>query len=193
MQEMFSRTFIRLADGREVVIHSQMRPWPRCPRCCGSQSRMLENMGVWTYSPERLPGKMRIHGVVGKGAEDRITSTNHFGDAASALDEVTTYRPLLREFLNRLNKIYKLPLCVSHYDLNEGNILIDESCEVTGLDRLSTPKPFAGIFWIPEEFEVVERALWNELFAGMPQRLVVCYGEISMKALPKYLTYRIPR
>lgn len=74
---------------------------------------------------------------------------------------------------------------------------------------------------MPDEFEVAERAFWSELFGAMPQntrdvlennitlvqdavllgtlldayfweeRKVGC-GEITMKALPKFITYRIP-
>lgn len=127
---------------------------------------------------------------------------------------------------------------VAHYDLSEVNALIDEDCQVTGLIdwELSAPRPFGvgfgrihsiageytgGEFWMPDEFEVAERAFWNALFDGMPAdtrglsekriglvqdavilgtlldcfifeiKEVIC-GEISLKALPKFLTYRIP-
>lgn len=207
---------------------------------------------------------MWVHGVAGKGAEGRIAvnrslgrvlSKGYLADSsseavstkvrphleailASPLDEVATYRPLLQGLLEKLNDIGKLPLWVSHYDLNDVNVLIDESCDVTGLIdwELSAPKPFAvglgrihtlageytgGEFWMPDEFEVAERAFWTELFAGMSQQTrgmleknidlvqdavilgtlleiffwedgkVGC-GEIPMKALPKFVTYRIP-
>jgi hypothetical protein len=157
---------------------------------------------------------------------------------ASSLDEVVAYRRLLQGLLVKLDEMSKLPLWVSHYDLNEVNVLIDESCEVTGLIdwELSTPRPFGvgfgrihtiageytgGEFWMPDEFEVAERAFWKELFDGMPEKsrgileknldLVqdavilgtlldvffwedgkVGCGNISFKALPKFLTYRIP-
>ncbi|KAL2140837.1 hypothetical protein VTI28DRAFT_3201 [Corynascus sepedonium] len=64
---------------------------------------------------------------------------------ASPLADVTTYGPLPRGFLGRLDEISKLSLWVSHYDLNEVNILIDNSYEVTGLIdlELSTPRPIA--------------------------------------------------
>lgn len=172
----------------------------------------LENEGAWAYSLERLPGKMWVLGVAGKGAEGRIAINRSLGCVlskgclandsdeavaakvrphleavlASPLDKIATYRPLLQGFLDKLDEISELPLWVSHYDLNGVNVLIDESCEVTGLIdwELSTPKPFAvglglihtlageytgGEFWMPDEFEVAERAFWEELFAGMPQ------------------------
>ncbi|MDF2434798.1 MAG: hypothetical protein JWP44_4429 [Mucilaginibacter sp.] len=78
-----------------------------------------------------------------------------------------------------------------------------------------------GEFCMPDEFEVTERAFWNGLFDGTPAdirdmlkkemalvqdavilgTLLDCFflvdgkvgfGEVSLKALPKFLTYRIP-
>jgi aminoglycoside phosphotransferase (APT) family kinase protein len=279
MQGMFSRTFfVTLVDGREVVIQFRTEQLdldafkvakgalgPVVPEAIALQDEELEKEGVWAYSLERLPGKMWVHGVAGKGAEGRIAVNRSLGRVlskgcladtsgeamstkvrphleailASPLDEVATYRPLLQEFIDKLDEISKLPLWVSHYDLNDVNVLIDESCEVTGLIdwELSTPKPFGvglgrihtlageytgGEFWMPDEFEVAERAFWKELFAGMSQKTrgileeniglvqdavilgtlldtffwedgkVGC-GGVSIKALPKFLTYRIPQ
>ncbi|AEO67973.1 uncharacterized protein THITE_2145225 [Thermothielavioides terrestris NRRL 8126] len=279
MQGMFSRTFfVSLADGREVVVQFRTEKLDLnafkvakgalgqfVPDAVALEDEELENEGVWAYSLERLPGKLWVHGVAGKGADGRIAINKSLGRVlskgwradssgeavstnirphleailASPLDEVATYRPLLQGFLGKLDGISKLPLWVSHYDLNDVNVLIDESCEVTGLIdwELSVPKPFAvglgrihtlageftgGEFWMPDEFEVAERAFWKELFAGMSPKTremlednldlvqdavilgtlldtffwengkVGC-GEVSMKALPKFLTYRIPQ
>ncbi|KAK4196844.1 hypothetical protein QBC40DRAFT_286553 [Triangularia verruculosa] len=279
MQGMFSRTFfVTLADGRGVVIQFRTEKLDLdafkvakgalgqvVPDAVDLKDEELENEGVWAYSLERLPGKMWVHGVAGKGAEGRIAVNRLLGRIlskgcladssgeavstkvrphveailASPLDEVATYRPLLQGFLDKLDEISKLPLWVSHYDLNDVNVIIDESCEVTGLVdwELSTPKPFAvglgrihtlageytgGEFWMPDEFEVAERAFWKELFAGMSQNTrgmlekniglvqdavilgtlldtffwedgkVGC-GKVSIKALPKFLTYWIPQ
>ncbi|KAK2603986.1 hypothetical protein QQS21_003822 [Conoideocrella luteorostrata] len=78
-----------------------------------------------------------------------------------------------------------------------------------------------GEFWMPDEFEVAERTFWNELFEGMPvdtatilkteialvQEAVILgtlldcfffengkvgFSKVALKALPKFLTYRIP-
>ncbi|KAI1177708.1 hypothetical protein F4777DRAFT_189769 [Nemania sp. FL0916] len=78
-----------------------------------------------------------------------------------------------------------------------------------------------GEFWMPDEFETAERGFWAELFAGMPthvraeiekqidlvQDLVIlatlfsCFffeeqkvgvAQVTLKALPKLITYRIP-
>ncbi|KAK4220560.1 hypothetical protein QBC38DRAFT_494032 [Podospora fimiseda] len=279
IQGMFSRTFfVTLADGREVVIQFRTEKLDLdafkvakgalgqvVPDVVALEDEELENEGACVYSLERLPGKMWVHGVAGKGAEGRIAVNRSIGRVlskgcladnsgeagltkvrshleailASPLDEVVTYRPLLQGFLDKLNEIGKLPLWVSHYDLNDVNVLIDDSCEVTGMIdwELSTPKPFGvglgrihtlageytgGEFWMPDEFEVAERAFWKELFDGMSKETrkilekninlvqdavilgtlldiffwedgkVGC-GEISLKALPKFLTYRIPQ
>ncbi|KAI1159532.1 hypothetical protein F5B18DRAFT_583699 [Nemania serpens] len=78
-----------------------------------------------------------------------------------------------------------------------------------------------GEFWMPDEFEVAERGFWTELFNGMPEHirtvlekhidlvqdavilatLLNCFhfeegevgvGEVSLRALPKFMTYQIP-
>ncbi|KAI1744370.1 hypothetical protein F4680DRAFT_444399 [Xylaria scruposa] len=78
-----------------------------------------------------------------------------------------------------------------------------------------------GEFWMPDEFEVAERGFWTELFNGMPEHvrtilekridlvqdvvilatLLSCFffedgkvgaGQVTLKALPKLMTYRIP-
>ncbi|KAK3938527.1 hypothetical protein QBC46DRAFT_440107 [Diplogelasinospora grovesii] len=78
-----------------------------------------------------------------------------------------------------------------------------------------------GEFWMPDEFEVAERGFWTELFDGMPEHirtilekridlvqdvvilatLLSCFffedgkvgvGQVALKALPKFMTYRIP-
>jgi aminoglycoside phosphotransferase (APT) family kinase protein len=78
-----------------------------------------------------------------------------------------------------------------------------------------------GEFWMPEEFEVAERGFWTELFGGIPEHirtllekhidlvqdvvilatLLNCFifehgsvivSQVALKALPKFMTYRIP-
>lgn len=219
---------------------------------------------VWAYSLSRLAGKMWVHGIAGKGAEGRIVINkslggvlskgclaNSSGDAidskirphleailASPLEEIVPYRQIIQGYLDKLEQFKTLPLWVTHYDLNEVNVLIDEECQVTGLIdwELSTPQPFGvglgrihtiageytgGEFWMPPEFEDAERAFWNELFDGMPAgtrailekemdlvqdavilgTLLNCFffeegkvgtGGVALKALPQFLTYRIP-
>ena len=159
---------------------------------------------------------------------------------ASPLQEIVPYRDHLQGFLDKLEQLKELPLWVAHYDLNEVNVLIDEDCHVTGLIdwELSAPLPFGvgfgrihtiageytgGEFWMPDEFEIAERAFWNGLFDGMPTairatlkaqmdlvqdavilgtlldcfyledgKLGSSFNPVTLKALPKFLTYRIP-
>lgn len=78
-----------------------------------------------------------------------------------------------------------------------------------------------GEFWMPDEFEIAERGFWNELFSGLPAdtrsmldrhidlvqdavilgTLLDCFflengkvgfNQVTVKALPKFLTYRMP-
>lgn len=278
MQGMYSRTFfVTLADSREVVVQFRTEQLDLdafrlarealgevVPEATALADEELENDGAWAYSFNRLPGKMWVHDVAGKGAEGRIAVNKSLGrvfskgclastsaDAISAnvrphleavlasqLEEVTAYRPLLQGLHGKLDEMSKLPLWVTHYDLNAVNVLIDESCNITGVVdwELSVPKPFGvgfgrihtiageytgGEFWMPDEFEIAERAFWTELFAGMPKKTravlekdislvqdavilgtlldaffweegkVGC-GEVTVKALPKFITYRIP-
>lgn len=157
---------------------------------------------------------------------------------ASSLQEISPHRHDVESFLDKLEQFKRLPLWVAHYDLNELNVLIDDDCHVTGLVdwECSSPLPFGvgfgrihtlageftgGEFWMPDEFEVAERAFWTELFDGMPadihdaleKQMVlvqdavilgtflncfffedgqVGFNPVALKALPKFLTYRIP-
>lgn len=217
-----------------------------------------------TGSPNFPARSTWLHGAAGKGAEGRVAVnkslgrlfargclTNDSGEAvvstvrphldavlASPLDEIAPYRPMLLGFRDKLDETTKLPLWVTHYDLNAVNILIDEDCEVSGLIdwELSKPKPFGvgfgrihtiageftgGEFWMPDEFEEAERGFWKELFDGLPQGTRAMFeenidlvqeavvlgtllnaffwedgkvgcGQVTIKALPKFITYRIP-
>ncbi|KAI1073784.1 hypothetical protein F5B20DRAFT_565823 [Whalleya microplaca] len=219
---------------------------------------------VWAYCLTRLYGNMWFQGVAGKGAQGRITINKSLGHVfskgwlahssseaidnkirphlnailASPLEDILPYRHHVQGFLNQLEQLKTLPLWVTHYDLDDVNVLVDENCRVTGLVdwELSTPQPFGvgfgrihtiagkytgGEFRMPDEFEVAERAFWDELFDGMPidirnilkehiflvqdavilVTLLDCFffedekvgfSHIALKALPKFLTYRIP-
>ncbi|KAI1127637.1 hypothetical protein F5Y10DRAFT_242335 [Nemania abortiva] len=79
-----------------------------------------------------------------------------------------------------------------------------------------------GEFWMPDEFEVAERGFWTELFSGIPEHirtileqridlvqdavilatLFSCFffeegtvgvADVTLKALPKLMSYRIPQ
>jgi hypothetical protein len=77
-----------------------------------------------------------------------------------------------------------LPLFISHFDLNEVNIMISEDCQVTGLIdwELLTCLPFgmgssrihtlageypATIFHMPPEFEDAQKGFWQEIYDGV--------------------------
>jgi hypothetical protein len=184
MQGMFSRTlFVTLADGREVVVQFRterldLDVWRVARGALGAvvpdayalEDEELEGEGVWVYGMDRMPGKMWVHGVAGKGAEGRVAICRSLGRVfargwlasdsreavegrvrphleailACPVEAVVPYRGLLRWFLDRVEEFGRLPLWVAHYDLNEVNVLVDEDCEVTGVVdwELSAPKPF---------------------------------------------------
>lgn len=188
MQGMFSRTlFLTLSGGREVVHQFRTEPldldaFKTAKEALGSvvpdaialEDEELLSEGVWAYSFNRLPGKMWVHGIAGKGAKGRIAINKSLGRVlskgclanssdeavdgrvrshleallASPLEEINPYRHQLQGFLANLEQLKKLPLWVAHYDLNEVNVLIDEDCNVTGLIdwELSTPLPFGVSF-----------------------------------------------
>ncbi|KAH9999715.1 hypothetical protein F4779DRAFT_605259 [Xylariaceae sp. FL0662B] len=238
---------------------------PIVPDARALESEELLNERVWVCSFTRLHGKLWNHGVIGKGAEGRIAVNRSLGQVFSkgwlangsgeavdgrikphlnaildsSLEEIIPYRHHLQGFLdNKLEELKRLPLWVTHYDINDVNVLIDEGCHVTGLVdwELSAPLPFGvgfgrihtiageytgGEFWMPDEFEVAERAFWNELFDGISadtrdllkkhialvQEAVILgtlldcfflengkvgFSHVALKALSKILTYRIP-
>ncbi|KAL1851010.1 hypothetical protein VTK73DRAFT_9561 [Phialemonium thermophilum] len=188
MQGLFSRTlFATLADGHEVVVQFRTEPldvgaFKTAKRALGSfvpdaealGSEELEKAGAWAYCLTRMPGKMWLHGVAGKGAEGRISinkslgrvfSKGYLADAsreavetklrphldailASPLDELLPYRATAEGFARRLDELARLPLWVAHYDLNDVNVLVDDKCEVTALIdwELSAPLPFGAGF-----------------------------------------------
>ncbi|KAI2472110.1 hypothetical protein F4781DRAFT_420222 [Annulohypoxylon bovei var. microspora] len=246
MQGMFSRTlFLTLADDREIVLQFRTEPLDLdafkvakealvsvVPDARALEDEELLNERVWAYSLSRLHGKISGEAIDGK-IRPHLEAI-----LASPLAEILPYRYHFQSFLDKLEQLKKLPLWVAHYDLNDLNVLIDEDCNVTGLIdwELSSPRPFGvgfgrihtlageytgGKFWMPDEFEVAERAFWNELFGGMPTdtrdllkkqivlvqdavilgTLLDCFfledgkvgfSQVALKALPKFLTYRIP-
>jgi len=87
--------------------------------------------------------------------------------------------------LQRIDQLKVLPLFLSHFDLNEVNILVDDECNVSGIIdwELANILPFGmgfsrihtlagefseGKFYMPPEFEDAERGFWQEIFAGVP-------------------------
>ena len=88
--------------------------------------------------------------------------------------QICQFHDVTNDLLSKLVQVKMLPLFVSHFDLNDVNIIIDDECEVSGIVDwdLSTPLPFgmgfnrihtlAGEFfekklYMPPEFEEAER------------------------------------
>ncbi|KAK5989509.1 hypothetical protein PT974_11032 [Cladobotryum mycophilum] len=138
------------------------------PESTALESEELQGQGAWAYAFTRMPGQMWLRGIEGKGDKGRIAICKSLGRifsrgclaassegavgrlrlhleaiAASTAEKVLPFRDEARRFLGRLDDLANLPLWVTHYDLNEVNVLIDEHCEVTALVdwELSTPRP----------------------------------------------------
>ncbi|KAF2155858.1 hypothetical protein K461DRAFT_274893 [Myriangium duriaei CBS 260.36] len=92
----------------------------------------------------------------------------------------------------KLDSLKGLPLFLSHFDLNDMNIMVSDDFEVSGLIdwEFSSPLPFGvgfsridslageyheGCFCMLDDFEEVERAFWSEILKGIPEstRLLV--------------------
>ncbi len=170
----------------------------------------LENWGIWTYWMNRLPGKTWFEGIRGADPHARVTINKSLGaifargcierSSADVIEstlrphletlvstpksEAQPFREVASDFLGMLDQLKRLPLFISHFDLNEVNILIDENYQVSGIVdwELSSPLPFgmglsrihtlAGEFFerkfhMPDDFEEAERGLWEEIFNGV--------------------------
>jgi hypothetical protein len=173
----------------------------------------LSAHGINVYWMTRIPGQTWFHGIRGKDPRSIITINRSLGrilgagwlpDQSSAEVVERTLRPHLhlllssadprfqpfedtaKEFLADLDKLKILPVFIAHFDLNEVNIMIDDTFNVTGLIdwELSTPLPFgmgfsrihtlAGEFsnkkfYMPAEFEESERGFWEEVYKSLTQ------------------------
>ncbi|KAK2746365.1 hypothetical protein FQN57_003247 [Myotisia sp. PD_48] len=170
----------------------------------------LQADGIWVYRMNCLPGKIWVHGMRGKGSQviptiarslARIFSKGRIEDSsedvikknlrphmemllASSSENISPFKDTIRDLLSKLDQLKKLPLFVSHFDLNEVNILIDEDCEVSGIVdwELATPLPFGvgfgrihtiageyseGEFYMSGHFVEAEVGFWQELFDGV--------------------------
>jgi hypothetical protein len=170
----------------------------------------LEQNQIWAYWMTRCPGKTWFEGVRGKDSTALITINRSLGRIlsrgfvegesslvveqtirphlqlllASQNDQIRSFHSIAQNLLDKLDQLASLPLFISHFDLNEVNIMIIEECEVTGLIdwELSTCLPFgmgfsrihtlageysARIFHMPHEFEDAERGFWQEIYDGV--------------------------
>lgn len=225
----------------------------------------LERDGIWAYWMTRIPGQTWFEGTRGKGPKVVVTINKSLGRIlskgyvkgssdrvvdsklrphlelllSSSDDTIHPFRDVARDLLGKLDQLKKLLLFISHFDLNEMNIMVDENCEVSGIIdwEFSSPLPFgmgfsrihtlAGEFserkfHMPDEFNESERGFWQEVFNGVPAELrkvldanldvvqtavmlgtllgtfeleegkIGPYSAVSVEALPKFLSYRIP-
>lgn len=170
----------------------------------------LEQNQIWAYWMTRCPGKTWFEGVRGKDSTALITINRSLGRIlsrglvegnsslvveqrirphlqlmiASQDKQICNFRGIAQNLLDKLDLLASLPLFISHFDLNEVNIMISEECQVTGLIdwELSACLPFgmgfsriytlageysAGKFYMPPEFEDAERGFWQEVYEGV--------------------------
>lgn len=170
----------------------------------------LKQNGIWAYWMTRCPGKTWVEGIRGKDATALVTLNQSLGRIlsrgfvegkselvvdkkirphlqlllASQEDRIRPFHGLASELSQQLARLSSLPLFISHFDLNEVNVLLDENCEVSGIIdwELSACLPFgmgfsrihttAGEysdrkFYMPPNFEDAERGFWREIYRGL--------------------------
>ncbi|KAI9844688.1 MAG: hypothetical protein M1837_005430 [Sclerophora amabilis] len=170
----------------------------------------LKQNGIWPYLMTRIPGTTWLDGTRGKDPKTRVTinktlarilSRGHLVENSEEVvnsklrhhlelllssedDQIRRFHDVAKELLGKLDELKQLPLFVSHFDLNEVNVMVDEICEVSGIVdwELSTPLPFgvgfgrihilAGEFseqkfYMPPEFDDAERGFWKEIYDGV--------------------------
>jgi hypothetical protein len=170
----------------------------------------LDQNGISPYWMTRCPGKTWLEGVRGKDATALITINRSLGRVlsrglvegkselvieqklrphlrqllASQDDGIRPFHNIAQNLLDKLNQLTSLPLFISHFDLNDLNIMINDDCEISGIIdwELSACLPFgmgfsrthtlagefsARQFFMPPEFEDAERGFWHEVFAGV--------------------------
>jgi len=173
----------------------------------------LEKAGVWAYYMNRIPGEVWLREQKQKNPQGRMGVNKSLGRIfskgfmadnsreavnsvlrpkvdmllASNLKDIMPFKETLQGLSEKLVEFSQLPLWVTHCDLNEFNVLIDEKHEVAGLVDWdgSVPLPFGigfgqihhhtgefhdgKFYW--EEFELAERGFWDALFDGMPKQI----------------------
>lgn len=154
-------------------------------------------------------------------------------------DQIKPFQNDIERLIESSDQLKRLPLFISHADLNHMNVLVwdvGKVGEVSGIVdwELSSDLPFGmgfcrihdligrftnGEFRMLEGFEDAERGFWEAVFNGIPQdvrRLLDAnldavqtsvriwsllhtldiegekFNSAGLKALPKFLTYRIP-
>ncbi|KAF1962797.1 hypothetical protein CC80DRAFT_487265 [Byssothecium circinans] len=161
-----------------------------------------------------IPGKTWHEGARGRFEQTRVTtvrslarilSKGYIGDSSEPVvdgnlrphlelllssedDQIRRFHDVGRDLFSKLDRLKILPLFVSHFDLNDVNIMVDDNCEVSGIVdwELSTPLPFgmgfcrihtlAGEFsekkfHMPPQFEDAEKGFWQEIWDGIPRNV----------------------
>ena len=170
----------------------------------------LGQEGIWAYWMTCMPGKTWLEGIRGKSPASLVTINRSLGRVlsqgyvannssnvveqrlrphlnmilASENEKVRQFHSTAAQLLSNLDKLKMLPLFISHFDLNEVNIMINDDCEVSGIIdwELSHPLPFgmgfcrihtmAGEFsekkfYMPPNFEDSEKGFWQEIYDGV--------------------------
>ncbi|KAK0101907.1 hypothetical protein ONS95_001281 [Cadophora gregata] len=169
---------------------------------------------IWVYCMTCIAGSTCFHARNGRSAEGRLQATKTLGqilskghvagDAAQVVHEtirphlevllsaenssIQSFHSEIKSMLDQVDSLAALPLYISHFDLNDVNIMVDNDCRVSGIVdwELSTKLPFgmglcrihtlAGFysqqkFVMPPEFDQAERGFWGEIFDGMPKKV----------------------
>ncbi|KAL8916162.1 MAG: hypothetical protein Q9208_008673 [Pyrenodesmia sp. 3 TL-2023] len=154
-----------------------------------ARGKTSETLGITLRSLARLLAKGAI---VPASSSERVVESQLRPHLALILssDEahIRPFHSVARDLLEKLDRLSLQPLFVSHFDLNDVNIMVDTDCEVAGIVdwELSTPLPF-GIgfcrihtlaggyadqeFYMPPYFEDVERAFWQEIDHHLPDHV----------------------
>jgi len=185
---------------------------PVVPEIKPLQDEELDREGIWAYWMTRMPGKTWLEGFRGKDPTylvtinrslGRILSRGFVADNSEQVverqlrphlnliltskdDQVRRFHDTAADLLGKLDQLKMLPLFISHFDLNEVNVMIDDDCEVSGIIdwELSVPLPFGmgfcrihttagefseGKFYMPPDFENAEKGFWQEIYDGVPE------------------------
>ncbi|KAI4179335.1 MAG: hypothetical protein LQ346_007221 [Caloplaca aetnensis] len=155
----------------------------------GARGKTSETLGITLRSLARLLAKGAI--IPADSSKQVVESQlrPHLALILSSDDaHVRPFHHVAQDLLGKLDRLSLQPLFVSHFDLNDVNIMVDTDCQVTGIVdwELSTPLPFGmGLcrihtlageyaeqkFYMPPHFEEVEREFWQEIDHHIPDHV----------------------
>ena len=149
----------------------------------GATGKDPKSLIIFNRSLDRILSKGLVEGNSGLVIDHKIRP--HLALLLSSeVSQIRQFRNVMNDLLGKLDRLKMLPLFVSHFDLNDVNIMVDDDCEVTGLIdwELSSPLPFgmgfsrihtlAGEFseqqfYMPPDFEDAETEFWQEVGYGV--------------------------